>query len=89
MSYVHASPDAIEGFRLELQGFNNEVDESTRYIRSELQQLGTTWQDKEYVEFASTFEDEVSNFLAYLDGAEAYLNDLRNKALVLHRYLGS
>ena len=55
MSQVHVDPEKLRAFAKELRRFSEVMNNYATVLSSELQRLGSSWQDQEYEKFMRDF----------------------------------
>jgi uncharacterized protein YukE len=80
MNQIHLTPEEVENFARVLEQFSNQLDESTRTLSNNLQQLGDTWRDPTFAEFDAEFDKTRNHIDNFVKIADEHIAFLRRKA---------
>jgi uncharacterized protein YukE len=86
-SDIHANPQRIRSLAEELSTFTSNLRSAMEKMNSELQRLGTTWQDEEYRKFKLTFDRLNQDFEKLGQEIKKRQPELEEDAEVLCAYL--
>ncbi|HOC54144.1 MAG TPA: WXG100 family type VII secretion target [Verrucomicrobiota bacterium] len=77
---IHLTPEELDNFARVLEQFSNQLDESTKTLNNNLQQLGDTWRDPAFAEFDEEFNNTRQNIDNFIKIADEHVAFLRRKA---------
>ncbi len=83
-SKVDVDIDELERFANQLQVFNQQLEQITYRIESQLQNLGTTWRDDQYAKFSEDWHSTFRAIYKFIDqDAPEYVRYLKTKVAKL------
>jgi WXG100 family type VII secretion target len=77
---INLTPEELDNFARILEQFSNQLDESTKTLNGNLQQLGDTWQDPAFADFDAEFDKTRQNIDNFVKIADEHIAFLRRKA---------
>ena len=77
---VIVNPEEVKRFSGQLKQFNSQLQEESRRINGQFQQLGHTWRDQEYQKFAREFNQTMRVIAQFGPKADDYVRFLQKKA---------
>lgn len=80
MGKVIIDADDLDQFAMQLDCFNRELSDQASKLRALFRQLGETWRDPAYGNFAQEFEETVKNLERFQRIADETIPKLRGKA---------
>ncbi|PKN79829.1 MAG: hypothetical protein CVU48_04070 [Candidatus Cloacimonetes bacterium HGW-Cloacimonetes-1] len=81
------TPEELRKFALYLNGFNDKLEDSFRSMKNNLDNLGITWQDQEYVRFDDEFKNTLKQITIFLAASRDVVPFLYRKAKAADDYL--
>jgi uncharacterized protein YukE len=80
---VDVDIDELERFATQLRQFNQELEQITYKVEGQLQNLGSSWRDDQYVKFSEEWHSTFRAVNKYLDTAPEYVRHLMVKVAKL------
>jgi uncharacterized protein YukE len=87
MSQAIADPDDIERFAQHLQYFNDQLRQNISQLDGAFGNLGDTWQDQQYQQFAEEYTQTKQMVEHFLETADQFIPFLGHQVAVLREYL--
>lgn len=78
--HIHLTPEELDNFARVLEQFSNQLDDSTKNLNNNLQQLGDTWRDPAFTDFDAQFNSTRQNIENFIKIADEHVAFLRRKA---------
>ena len=88
MAQAHADPDEIRRFAMQLKHFQQGLSQQMGAINGQLNNLGSSWRDKEHDKFVAEFEQAAMAIRRFLEATDEHIPFLLRKAERLEEYLG-
>ncbi len=87
MTQAIVNPAELRRFAQMLRRFNEELNEKSAAVASQLNQLGQTWRDQEHQRFAEEFVSNMKALGRFVDSNEQFIPYLLRKAQLIEEYL--
>ena len=87
MNQAIVDPTELRRFAQTLRRFNEELNEKTAGIASQLNSLAQTWRDKEHLKFSEDFMSNMKALSRFVESNESYIPYLMRKAQLIEEYL--
>jgi len=87
MTQAIVDPAELRRFAQMLRRFNEELNEKTASVASQLSQLGQSWRDQEQQRFAEEFVNNMKALGRFAESNEQFIPYLLRKAQLIEEYL--
>ncbi len=87
MSQANVDPAELRRFAQNLRQFNNDMQNRMTVLNGQLQNLGSSWRDREHDKFVEEFEQTVQVVGRFLEATEQHIPFLMRKAQKIEEYL--
>ncbi len=87
MTQAIVDPGELRRFAQMLRRFNEELNEKTGAVASQLNHLGQTWRDQEHLRFADEFVSNMKALGRFVESNEQFIPYLLRKAQLIEEYL--
>jgi uncharacterized protein YukE len=87
MSQANVDPTELRRFAQNLRQFNNDLQNRMTVLNGQLQNLGSSWRDREHDKFVEEFEQTVQVVGRFLEATEQHIPFLMRKAQKIEEYL--
>lgn len=87
MTQAVVDPAELRRFAQMLRRFNEELNDKTASVASQLSQLGQTWRDQEQQRFAEEFVNNMKSLGRFVESNEQFIPYLLRKAQLIEEYL--
>lgn len=87
MNQAIVDPSELRRFAQALRRFNEELNDKTSAIASQLNTLAQTWRDKEHLKFTEDFATNMKALGRFVESNESYIPYLVRKAQLIEEYL--
>ena len=87
MPQAHVDPAELRRFAQSLKQFNNDLQQRMTVLNGQLQNLASTWRDREHDKFAEEFHETMATVNRFLHASEQHIPFLMKKAERIEDYL--
>jgi uncharacterized protein YukE len=87
MTQAIVDPAELRRFAQMLRRFNEELNDKTASVASQLSQLGQSWRDQEQQRFAEEFVNNMKALGRFVESNEQFIPYLLRKAQLIEEYL--
>ena len=87
MTQAIVDPSELRRFAQMLRRFNEELNEKTGAVASQLNHLGQTWRDQEQLRFSEDFVANMKALGRFVESNEQFIPYLMRKAQLIEEYL--
>lgn len=87
MTQAIVDPSELRRFAQMLRRFNEELNEKTAAVASQLNHLGQTWRDQEQLRFSEEFVANMKALGRFVESNEQFIPYLLRKAQLIEEYL--
>ena len=87
MTQAIVDPAELRRFAQLLRRFNEDLNEKTGVVASQLNQLSQSWRDQEQMRFADDFSAHLKALGRFVESNEQYIPYLLRKAQLIEEYL--
>ncbi|HEX9029860.1 MAG TPA: WXG100 family type VII secretion target [Anaerolineales bacterium] len=84
---ARANPEDLRKFAAHLKQFNNAVRDNLAILQAEFRDLGTSWQDQEYIRFAQEFDQTTRVLTQFIRFSDEQIPFILRKAERIDDYL--
>jgi len=86
-SQAHVDPAELRRFAQNLRQFHNDLQSRMAVLNGQLDNLGSTWRDREHDKFAEEFRQTMQVVQRFLQASEQHVPFLLRKAEKIEEYL--
>lgn len=87
MPQAHVDPEELRRFAQGLKQFNNDLQSRMTVLNGQLNNLGTTWRDREHDKFTEEFRQTMNVVNRFIHASEQHVPFLLKKAEKIEDYL--
>jgi uncharacterized protein YukE len=87
MTQAVVDPSELRRFAQMLRRFNEELNDKSASVASQLSQLGQSWRDQEQQRFAEEFVNNMKSLGRFVESNEQFIPYLLRKAQLIEEYL--
>jgi len=87
MTQAIVDPAELRRFAQALRRFNEELNDKSAAIGSQMSTLSQTWRDQEHLKFSEDFQQSMKAVSRFAEMNEAYIPYLVRKAQLIEEYL--
>jgi uncharacterized protein YukE len=87
MAQANVEPAELRRFAQSLKQFNNDLQSRMAVVNGQLQNLASTWKDREHDKFVEEFQETMRVVAKFLQSSEQHVPFLMKKAEKAEEYL--